>query len=142
MLQQVITRADRFNNTRIQQTEEAKAENTDETRPVAASGPNQQLSGLQDALNVFKKAVDQSDWALLHLPLHLSTKTNLKEPRNPWFKTVTVGTADDLVQGDVSVLFYDLPISGVLRKSMSTILCEGRTYDVQLIFLNDVSRRQ
>ena len=52
-----------------------------------------------------------------------------------------VGTADGFVQGDVSVLLRDRSISGVLRKSTSTILCEDRAYDVRLIVLSDVLRQ-
>jgi hypothetical protein len=128
-------------STLMQHAEEVAADNADKTSPVAASGPDQQFSGLHDVLNVFNKTVDQSDWALLHLPRTLSPSNNLKDPRNPWFKTVIVGIADDYAQGDVSVLFRDRSFSGVLRKSMSTFLTEGRAYDVQLIVLNDMLRK-
>jgi hypothetical protein len=128
-------------STLMQHAEEVAAGNADKTSPAAASGPDQQFSGLHDVLNVFNKAVDQSDWALLHLPRTLSPSNNLKDPRNPWFKTVIVGIADDYAQGDVSVLFRDRSFSGVLRKSISTFLTEGRAYDVQLIVLNDMLRK-
>lgn len=141
--QQVISDPEHINNNHpMQHAEEATADNADETRPVASSRPDQQFSGRYDFLNVFNKAIDQSDWALLYLPHTTLTFTNLKDPRNPQYRTAIVGTADDFAQGDVSVLFRDQSISGVLRKSKSTILCEGRAYDVCLVVLNDMLRKQ
>lgn len=139
--QQVISNPACNNNTPMQHAEEAVIDSTDETRPGATSGLDQQFSRLHDVLNVFNKAVDQSDWALLHLPRTSSTITNSKDLRNDLFNTVVVGTTDDFVQGDVSVLFRDRSFSGVLRKSMSTIFCEGRAYDVRLVVLNDMLRK-
>ncbi|ERF73920.1 hypothetical protein EPUS_05343 [Endocarpon pusillum Z07020] len=141
MSQQGISNPEHINNTPMQHMEEAAADNADETRLVAASGPDQLFSGQHDILNVFNKAVDQSDWALLHLPRTSSTFTNLKDPRNPWLKSVILGTVDHFPQDDVSVLFRDRSFSGVLRKSMSTILCEGRAYDVRLVVLNHILPR-
>ena len=139
--QQVISNPERINNTLVQHAEEAAADNADETRLVTASEPDQQFSGYHDVLNVFNKAVDQSDWALLHLPRTSSTFTNLRDPRSPWFKAVIVGTVDGFAEDDVSVLFRDRSFSGVLRKSMSTIFCDGRAYDVRLIVLNNMLRK-
>ncbi|KAF7511176.1 hypothetical protein GJ744_005073 [Endocarpon pusillum] len=139
--EQVISNPACNNNTPMQHAEEAATDNTDETRPVAASGLDQQFSRLHDVLVVYDKAVDQSDWALLNLPYTSSPINNWRDLRNDWFNTVVVGTADDFVQGDISVLFRDRSFSGVLRKSMSTIICEGRAYDVRLVVLDNMLPR-